>query len=84
MPVPYFWTDQYDAKIQVHGIVQPGAEVDIVEGDIADRRFVARYRTDGVVTGVLGWNMPKQARLRRQEVVDGLRAGEQHRSGEPL
>ena len=84
VPVPYFWTDQYDAKIQVHGIVQPGAEVDIVEGDIADRRFVARYRTDGVVTGVLGWNMPKQARLRRQEVVDGLRAGEQHRSGEPL
>jgi hypothetical protein len=28
---------------------------------------------DGVVTGVLGWNMPKQARVRRQEIVDAFR-----------
>ena len=74
VPVPYFWTDQYDAKIQVHGMLPIGAEVDVVEGDVPARRFVARYRSDGVVTGVLGWNMPKQARLRRQEVVDALQA----------
>ena len=74
VPVPYFWTDQYDAKIQVHGMLPIGAEVDVVEGDVSARRFVARYRSDGVVTGVLGWNMPKQARLRRQEVVDALQA----------
>ncbi|MER6956345.1 FAD-dependent oxidoreductase [Streptomyces sp. NPDC000618] len=71
-PVPYFWTDQYDAKLQVHGFLPPEAEVDVVEGDLTARRFVARYRVDGRVTGVLGWNMPKQARLRRQEIVDGL------------
>ncbi|MGY1502483.1 NAD(P)/FAD-dependent oxidoreductase [Streptomyces sp. QTS52] len=71
-PVPYFWTDQYDAKLQVHGFLPADAEVDVVEGDLAARRFVARYRVDGRVTGVLGWNMPKQTRLRRQEVVDGL------------
>jgi hypothetical protein len=34
------------------------------------RRFVALYRQDGTVTGVLDWNMAKQARIRRQEVVD--------------
>ncbi|MGW2048847.1 NAD(P)/FAD-dependent oxidoreductase [Streptomyces sp. NPDC001858] len=71
-PVPYFWTDQYDAKLQVHGFLPPDAEVDVVEGDLTARRFVARFRVDGRVTGVLGWNMPKQARLRRQEIVDGL------------
>ncbi|MGW0946407.1 NAD(P)/FAD-dependent oxidoreductase [Streptomyces sp. NPDC002623] len=71
-PVPYFWTDQYDAKLQVHGFLPADAEVDVVEGDLTARRFVARYRVDGRVTGVLGWNMPKQARLRRQEIVDGL------------
>ncbi|MFG2366457.1 NAD(P)/FAD-dependent oxidoreductase [Streptomyces mirabilis] len=73
-PVPYFWTDQFDAKLQVHGVLPADAEVDVVEGDVTARRFVARYRSDGVVTGVLGWNMPKQARLRRQEIVDALNA----------
>ncbi|RZL83638.1 MAG: NAD(P)/FAD-dependent oxidoreductase [Rhodococcus sp. (in: high G+C Gram-positive bacteria)] len=72
VPVPYFWTDQFDAKIQVHGVLPADAEVDIVEGDLLSRRFVARYRSQGAVTGVLGWNMPKQARLRRAEVVDAL------------
>ncbi|MEU1168155.1 FAD-dependent oxidoreductase [Streptomyces sp. NPDC005921] len=72
-PVPYFWTDQFDAKLQVHGFLPPEAEVDVVEGDLTARRFVARYRLDGVVTGVLGWNMPKQARMRRQEIVDAFR-----------
>ncbi|MFD9434309.1 NAD(P)/FAD-dependent oxidoreductase [Streptomyces sp. NPDC060002] len=73
-PVPYFWTDQYDAKLQVHGFLPADAEVDVVEGDLTARRFVARYRSEGRVTGVLGWNMPKQARMRRQEIVDGLDA----------
>jgi hypothetical protein len=72
VPVPYFWTDQFDAKIQVHGVLPADAEVEIVEGDLVSRRFVARYRSQGAVTGVLGWNMPKQARLRRAEVVDAL------------
>ncbi|WP_460062903.1 NAD(P)/FAD-dependent oxidoreductase [Streptomyces sp. YKOK-I1] len=71
-PVPYFWTDQFDAKLQVHGFLPADAAVDVVEGDLTARRFVARYRSEGRVTGVLGWNMPKQARLRRQEIVDGL------------
>ncbi|WP_405538860.1 FAD-dependent oxidoreductase [Streptomyces sp. NBC_00075] len=73
-PVPYFWTDQFDAKLQVHGFLPADAEVDVVEGELAARRFVARYRVGGRVTGVLGWNMPKQTRLARQEVVDGLEA----------
>ena len=71
-PVPYFWTDQFDARIQVHGVLPAGAEVTVTDGDLASRRFVALYRHDGRVTGVLGWNMPKQTRLRRQEVVDAL------------
>jgi NADPH-dependent 2,4-dienoyl-CoA reductase/sulfur reductase-like enzyme len=67
-PVPYFWTDQFDVKIHVHGTLGADAEVTVVDGDPADGRFVATYRRGGVVTGVLGWNMPKQARLRRQEI----------------
>jgi NADPH-dependent 2,4-dienoyl-CoA reductase/sulfur reductase-like enzyme len=78
VPVPYFWTDQFDVKIQVHGVVPANAEVEIVEGDISTGRFVARYSSDGVVAGVLGWNMPKQSRMHRQDVVDALAATSTH------
>jgi len=74
-PVPYFWTDQFDVKIHVHGVLSPDAEVTVVDGDVADNRFVATYRHGGIVTGVLGWNMPKQARLHRQEIGNPALAG---------
>ncbi|MFC7100660.1 NAD(P)/FAD-dependent oxidoreductase [Nonomuraea rubra] len=66
-PIPYFWTDQYDIKIQAHGLPSATAEVSIAEGDPGQGRFAALYRENGQVTGVLGWNMPKQARVLRQQ-----------------
>ncbi|WP_326691685.1 FAD-dependent oxidoreductase [Streptomyces sp. NBC_01795] len=69
-PVPYFWTDQFAAKIQVHGTPTPDAEVTVVEGTEQDRRFVAVFSQAGRTTAVLGWNMPKQTRLHRQALVD--------------
>jgi NADPH-dependent 2,4-dienoyl-CoA reductase/sulfur reductase-like enzyme len=72
IPVPYFWTEQFDAKLQMYGLPPADAEVEVVEGDVGARRFVVRYTSGGVVTGVLGWSMPKQTRLRRREVADVL------------
>jgi NAD(P)H-nitrite reductase large subunit len=69
VPVPYLWTDQFDVRIQAHGTLDPAAEVTIVDGSVADRRFVARYRRDGEVIGVLGWNMPKQVVRHRGALV---------------
>jgi 3-phenylpropionate/trans-cinnamate dioxygenase ferredoxin reductase subunit len=57
-PLPYFWTDQYHVKIQVHGHPSPGSEAAIEEGSPADGKFVALYRIDGAPTAVLGWNAP--------------------------
>jgi len=74
IPVPYFWTDQYNVKIQVFGMIPPGADAEIVEGTRSERRFVARYTLGGTVTGALGWNMPKQVRMHRQEVAAALAA----------
>ncbi|MCQ8187235.1 NAD(P)/FAD-dependent oxidoreductase [Streptomyces rugosispiralis] len=68
-PIPYFWTDQFDARIHVHGRPLPGAEMTVVDGAVADRRFVAQYRHRGRVVAVLGWNMPKQARAHRQALL---------------
>ncbi|MCS7476675.1 NAD(P)/FAD-dependent oxidoreductase [Umezawaea endophytica] len=64
-PVPYFWTDQFDAKVHVHGTPAADAEATVVDGDPAARRFVVLHERDGVPIGVLGWNMPKQARQLR-------------------
>ncbi len=62
-PLPYFWSDQYNVKIQVHGYPFDDAEAAIEEGSPADGKFVALYRKDGAPTAVLGWNWP--ARLMR-------------------
>jgi NADPH-dependent 2,4-dienoyl-CoA reductase/sulfur reductase-like enzyme len=74
-PVPSFWTHQFDARIHVHGILPADAEVSIVEDEPRAGRFVAQYRRGGAVTGVLGWNMPKQARQRRQDIDGAVLAG---------
>jgi NADPH-dependent 2,4-dienoyl-CoA reductase/sulfur reductase-like enzyme len=64
-PVPYCWTDQFDARIQAYGIFPPGTEMSVVQGDPAQRKFVARYHSDGDLVGVLGWNMPRELRAER-------------------
>nr|QIZ02035.1 FAD-dependent oxidoreductase [Streptomyces sp. S1D4-11] len=69
-PVPYFWTDQYDTRIQAYGIFPPDAEMRIVHGDPSDGRFAAAYGHRGRVVGVLGWNAPRQVRTLRRLVVD--------------
>ncbi|MFD7656247.1 NAD(P)/FAD-dependent oxidoreductase [Actinosynnema sp. NPDC059797] len=66
-PVPYFWTDQFDARLHVYGT--PTDEADVVAGEVAARRFVVTHRRAGEPVGVLGWNMPKQARQHRQELL---------------
>ncbi len=70
-PVPYFWTDQYDARIQAYGIFPADAEVAVLHGEPADRKFVAGYGHRGKVVGVLGWNCPRELRGLRQLVVEG-------------
>lgn len=65
-PVPYFWTDQYSTKIQVHGT--PSGDLTVAEGNLGER-FVAHYRRSGRIVGVLGWNAPKQTRVHRQHLL---------------
>ncbi|MGW0595001.1 NAD(P)/FAD-dependent oxidoreductase [Streptosporangium sp. NPDC002607] len=72
VPIPYFWTDQYDVKIQAHGFLTPEAQVNVIEGAPEENRFVAHYSVGGHITGVLGWNMAKAARVHRQNMVEAL------------
>jgi NADPH-dependent 2,4-dienoyl-CoA reductase/sulfur reductase-like enzyme len=72
-PVPYFWTDQYDTRIQAYGIFPAEADIQFISGDPAERRFTAAYGRDGAVTGVLGWNAPpRELRDLRRLAVGGV------------
>jgi 3-phenylpropionate/trans-cinnamate dioxygenase ferredoxin reductase subunit len=63
---PYFWSDQYHARIQLAGHVGPDDEPQLVEGDLDSRSFVAVYRRAGHDVAVLAVNQPKLFnRLRR-------------------
>jgi NADPH-dependent 2,4-dienoyl-CoA reductase/sulfur reductase-like enzyme len=57
-PVPWFWSDQYDRKIQLAGRGSAGDDVEVVAGRLEDRKFVAFYGRGGRVVGVLGMSMP--------------------------
>ncbi|MFF5365500.1 NAD(P)/FAD-dependent oxidoreductase [Streptomyces scabiei] len=66
LTAPYFWSDQYRTRIQLAGYVVPGAEPEIVEGDLDSRTFTAVYRHEGNAVAVLSLNQPKFFnRLRR-------------------
>jgi 3-phenylpropionate/trans-cinnamate dioxygenase ferredoxin reductase subunit len=58
--VPYFWSDQFDIKIQSIGIPAAGDEVHVVAGTLAKRRFVACYGRDGRFSAAVGFNSPRQ------------------------
>lgn len=52
---PYWWSDQYDVKLQGLGRIEPGDDVVVVEAG-ARKRPLAVYSRDGVVSGVVGFS----------------------------
>ena len=59
-PVPFFWSDQYSAKIQVIGRPGPDDEVVVVDGSEEDRKLVALYRRGDRLAAVLAISRPRQ------------------------
>jgi NADPH-dependent 2,4-dienoyl-CoA reductase/sulfur reductase-like enzyme len=58
-PVPFFWSDQYDRRIQFLGCARRGDDVLVVSGSIEERSFVALYAHEGRLHGVLGMSLPR-------------------------
>lgn len=67
--VPYFWSDQYDVKIQCLGEPEADDTVHIVEDD--GRKFLAFYERDGAVVGVVGGGMPGKVMKARTKIASG-------------
>ena len=67
--VPYFWSDQYDVKIQCLGEPEADDVVHVVEDD--GRKFLVYYERDGVVVGVVGGGMPGKVMKARTKIASG-------------
>ncbi|MEU5846212.1 NAD(P)/FAD-dependent oxidoreductase [Saccharopolyspora shandongensis] len=74
-PIPYFWSDQYDTKIQVHGVIAAHARIRIAEGDPREGRFLALAEGDDGVTAAIGWNHPRGVRTARRTLRSPLPVG---------
>ena len=72
-PVPWFWSDQYDRKIQLAGRARPDDRFAVVAGSLSDRRrFTALYGRGDRVVGALGMNMPAKIIRYRPAIAEGL------------
>ena len=67
--VPYFWSDQYDVKIQCLGEPDATDVVHLAEDD--GRKFLAYYERDGVLVGVVGGGMPGKVMKARAKIAAG-------------
>ncbi len=52
--IPYFWSDQYDVKVQMLGVPTDYDALEIIEGDPRSWQFVAAYGRDSRTVAVLG------------------------------
>lgn len=72
--VPWFWSDQYDAKIQMAGLPSPDDDI-ILRGDPASGRFSLLHLRDGRLVAVdsVGWpqdHMAARKLIARRPFVD--------------
>ncbi|MEU0454501.1 FAD-dependent oxidoreductase [Streptomyces sp. NPDC006129] len=72
--VPYFWSDQYGARIQFAGRRRDGDTVRIAEGELSDGApseggFLARYEHNGRTTAVLAVDRPRPFMRARRELA---------------
>ncbi len=56
--VPWFWSDQYDLKLQMTGLSKPGDQI-VIRGSMAERKFSACYLRNGVFVACQAVNMAK-------------------------
>jgi len=63
--VPWMWSDQYDTNLQVAGM--PDSWDDIVSrGDAASGNFIGFVLNEGLISGAISINQPRDLRLARR------------------
>jgi NADPH-dependent 2,4-dienoyl-CoA reductase/sulfur reductase-like enzyme len=65
--VPYFWSDQYDVKVQMLGSPTDYDAIEIIDGDPDGWEFVAAYGRDGRTIAVLS-TIPNRVHAYRDSI----------------
>ncbi|MER6977739.1 NAD(P)/FAD-dependent oxidoreductase [Streptomyces carpinensis] len=70
-PLPWFWSDQFETKLQSFGSPALGERAEVLEGDLAGEAAIGYHRGKQLV-GVVLLGMPKAAPRLRREILDSL------------
>ena len=68
--VPWFWSDQYDLKLQIAGLARDG-DVLVKRGDPAQRKFAIFHLRDRAVAAVEAVNAPTEYMIGRKLIAEG-------------
>jgi len=70
--VPWFWSDQYDLKMQMAGLAKPG-DVTVTRGNPELRKFAVFHVRDGAVAAVEAVNAAPEYIVGRRLIAAGAR-----------
>ena len=68
--VPWFWSDQYDLKLQIAGLARP-TDTRVARGDPASRKFAVFHLRDGVVAAVEAVNAAPEYLVGKKMIAEG-------------
>ena len=68
--VPWFWSDQYDLKLQIAGLARPTDKI-VIRGNPEARKFAVFHLRDGVVAAVEAVNAAPEYLVGRKLIADG-------------
>jgi 3-phenylpropionate/trans-cinnamate dioxygenase ferredoxin reductase subunit len=68
--VPWFWSDQYDLKLQIAGLARPTDRL-VQRGDPAARKFAVFHLRDGLVAAVEAVNAAPEYMIGKKLIAEG-------------
>jgi len=68
--VPFVWSDQYEVKIQVAGHVRGDDDLEVVDGSIEERKFVAILGRGDRLVGAVAFSRPRLLMQYRRMVLE--------------
>ncbi len=68
--VPWFWSDQYDLKLQIAGLARP-TDTLVMRGDPASRKFSVFHLRDGKVAAVEAVNAGQDYMIGKRLIAEG-------------
>jgi 3-phenylpropionate/trans-cinnamate dioxygenase ferredoxin reductase subunit len=69
---PWFWSDQYDLKLQIAGLNQGHDEI-VVRGNPDDRKFAVFYLRNGTLIAVDAVNSPPEFLASKKLIMTGAK-----------